>query len=107
MLDENETDKDASLRDHIMLTEANQNAIIYAYTKQANEINIRKSNIYVIYIYDEADTDLKVGDEIISINNININKKEDITNILNNSNKDDTLSILVKNNGNEFERYAK
>ena len=88
VLDENETDKDA-------------------YTKAGKEINIKESNIYVIYIYDEADTDLKVGDEIISINNININKKEDITNILNNSNKGDTLSILVKNNGNEFERYAK
>lgn len=107
VLDENETDKDASLRDHIMLTEANQNAIIYAYTKAGKEINVKKSNIYVIYIYDEADTNLKVGDEIISINNININKKEDITNILNNSDKGDTLSILVKNNGNEFERYAK
>ena len=50
VLDENETDKDASLRNHIMLTEANQNAIIYAYTKAGKEINIRKSNIYVIYI---------------------------------------------------------
>lgn len=107
VLDENETDKDTYIRDHIMLEEANQNAITYAYKKAGKEVKVIKSSIYVIYVYDEADTNLKVGDEIISINSINIGTKEDIAKILNDSNIGDTLNIIVKNNGETLERFAK
>lgn len=107
VLNANETDKDDYIRNHIMLTEANQNAILYAYQKAGKDIKINKSSIYVIYIYDEANTDLKVGDEIISINNININKKEDITSILEKSKEGDKLNIIVKNDNEKIERYAK
>lgn len=107
VLSSNETDKDAYIRDHLMLQEANQNAIIYAYNKAGADVLIKKSSIYVIYVYDEANTNLKIGDEIISINGINISTKEDITFILNDLSVGDNLSILVKNNGETIERFAK
>ena len=50
VLDENETDKDASLRDHMMLTEANQNAIYMHIQKQAKKLILGKA-IYMLFIF--------------------------------------------------------
>ncbi len=100
---DNETIEENDYRNHLLLEEANQNAIMVAFDK-ANlnyEINNRKVNI--IYIYNQADTDLKIGDQIIEINGVKINSKEEA---LNEINKSDNIKFKVINNGVEYERYA-
>ena len=65
------------------------------------EVNNRKVNI--IYVYEEADTDLKIGDQIVEINGVKINSKEEA---LNEISKSDIIKFKVINNGVIYERYA-
>lgn len=95
-----------SLRDKIFMDESISNAIYVAYTKANKEINTLSNKLLVTYIDSNADTDLIVGDEIISINNINTNNKEEISYILNNLNVGSKLNIKVINNEKEYDRYA-
>ena len=65
------------------------------------EISDRKVNI--IYIYEKADTDLKIGDQIIEVNGVKINSKEEA---LEEISKYDSIKFKVINDGVEYERYA-
>lgn len=94
------------MRDKILMDESISNAIYVAYNKANKEIEILSNKLIVTYITETADTNLIVGDEIISINNKSINSKEDITNIVNSSSIGNKLNITVINNEKEYERYA-
>ena len=74
----NETEKETKFRDQVMLNEANQEAIILAYTKANQEIKIIDKHLYITYIEEGAKTDLKIGDEILKINNLKITDLEDV-----------------------------
>ena len=94
------------MRDKILMDESISNAIYVAYTKANNEIEILSNKLLVTYINSNADTNLIVGDEIISINNNIVNNREEITDIVNNSNVGNKLNIKVINNEKEYDRYA-
>lgn len=90
---------DFEFRDVIMLKEAYSNAIYLGYVKANKEVKIKSEKIYVNNIFEEADTSLKVGDEILEVNNIKINNKEDIDNIVRTFNVGDNLKIkIIRNN---------
>lgn len=103
------TRKDLGLQGRISNESSHNNAVITAY-KYANKIN---SNITINYelqsltIYDTNSNNLKIGDEIIKINNesITTNSYEDYLSNLNlyNNNKyiKNTNSILTIKRGNE------
>lgn len=103
---ENETDETYLLRDKILMEESISNAISVAYNYANKDIKVTENKLYVTYIVKEANTDLKVGDEIKKINNIQVESKSDISNIIENSEMDDKLSLIVENNGIEYTRYA-
>ena len=94
------------LRDKILMEESISNSIYNAYKKANKEIKIKSDKFLVTYITKESNTNLEVGDDIISINNININSKEDISNIVKNLNIGEKLNIKVLNNEKEYNRYA-
>lgn len=102
----NETEEDCNLRGKIMMNEANLNAVIVAYKKADKKYLIKEKKIIVTYINNDARTNLKIGDEIISINNININSKEEISKIINNKKENDQIKIIVKNKGKYINKYA-
>lgn len=105
---DNETEKDSILRNKIMLKEANNSAVIYSYKKAGKNIDVSYNGIYVTYIFsDIADTDLKVGDKIIAIDEKNITTKEDVYDIINNKNVGDIVNIKVLHDKEEFTRTAK
>lgn len=106
VLGKTETDKDAYVRDHLMLEEANQNAVIYAYQKAGKEVNLSNTKVYAIYIYDEARTDLKVGDQILEVNDIKIDNKQMLVKEVHKYNVGDKLKIKVINDGKEYLRTA-
>lgn len=103
----NETEEEAEFRGKMALKESIQNAKLNAYKKADKEFTVKNTKNYVIYIYEEAKTNLKVGDEIIKIDNTSINSKKDINNYINKLNKNDEITILVLNNNKEYERKAK
>ena len=99
----NETVEENDYRNHLLLEEANQNAIMVAFDKANLEYEVNNRKVNIIYIYEEADTDLKIGDQIIEVNGVKINSKEEA---LNEISKCDNIKFKVINNGIEYERYA-
>ena len=100
---DNETFQENNFPNKILLEEANQNAIIVAFDKAGLDYEVTNRKVNIIYIYEEADTDLKIGDVITEINGIEINSKEEALNTIKES---DELSIKVINDGVEYTRYA-
>lgn len=102
----NETEKDSNYRGLMMLKEASDNATILAYSKANKKYKIKKQEMYVTYIDEDAKTNLKISDQIVSINEIKINSKEEINKIIKNSKVGDKLKIKVINNNREYIKYA-
>lgn len=99
----NETMKQNNYRNRLMLNEANQVATIVAYKLANKEIKISNTDFYVTYIYKEADTDLKIGDQIKKINGNEIKEYSDLNDYINTNRK---LDIEVENNNKTYNRTA-
>ena len=103
----NESEKDSNLRSKLILKEADNSAVIYSYNKANKNISVTYNGVYVTYIYgDIANTDLKVGDKIIAIDNVNIKSKNDIYEYIKSKNINDKINIKVINDNEIFNRYA-
>jgi len=103
---QNTTTEADYFRNHILLKEANQNAIEVAYKNADLEVQKDNTELYVTYIFEEANTDLKVSDKILAINNHKINSQSDLKTIVNNLKEGDIVEILVENNDKEITRTA-
>ena len=90
----------------IYLNEGIDNAIISAFNESDYNINITKEILDVIYISDNADTDIEVGDTIIKINDKHINSFKDVREYINTLKEKEKVKVLVNNNGKEIERKA-
>ncbi len=101
------TDSEVSFRNHLMLEEANQDALIYAYLKAGKQVNILKEEAYVTYIDNLADTDLEIGDKIISINGNTLESKQNLFEMIQSSTISEKLKIQVEKNGKIEEKYAR
>lgn len=104
---DNETMSEASYRDKLLLEEANNNAIIVSYTKAGKKIEMANEHLFVIYVDENSDTDLKIGDEILEVDNIKITSKQQLDDIMITKNIDDKVVIKVKRNNKEVECYGK
>lgn len=104
---ENETMADADYRNHLLLNEANNNAIIVGYTFANKKIEISNEHLYIIYVDKMADTDLKIGDEILQIDGINIVNKEQLYLVIADKNIGDNILFKVKRNNKEITCYGK
>ena len=81
-LDENDTAKDMWKREKMYLDEANNSAVISAYTEAGEDIKINKEVLQILYIDKDSKTDLKIGDIIEKIDGVTLNAFEDIKDIL-------------------------
>lgn len=100
-LDENDNSKDMWEREQLYLKEANDNAIINAYRLAGEKINVNKEIFQVLYVDRIAETNLKIGDEIISIDGKSIVSYNDIQNAASNKNVGDKINIKVRRNNKE------
>jgi len=105
-LNNNETREDLMVRDKLYLEQANQSAILTAYSNTDHFYEIDDSKPYVIYIEESSDTDLKIGDIILDIDGKKINSLEDITDYLTDKQVGDKLNINVLNDNKKYIRYA-
>ena len=94
------------MRDKVLMHESISNATYVAYKKANKYIKELSNKIVIIYITESSNSDLKVGDEIISINNEYVYNKDDVTNIVNKLSVGSKVDIKVKNNNKEYTRYA-
>ena len=104
---DNETIKDADYRNKLLLNEANNNATLVAYSYANKNISVKKQSLYITYVDGEAETDLKIGDELLKINNIDIVDKSQLDSIIKEKNIDSNLDFSVKRDDNIVECSAK
>lgn len=92
-----ESVEEIDLRNKVMLDNSYQNAIFVAYNKAGKEIKINDSKNIVVAT--TIDNNLEIGDEIISVNGIDIYNVEQLKEIINNSEVNSNLNIkLIRNN---------
>lgn len=94
------------MRERLYLQESMDNAIINAYQKASKEINIKSIINNVSYISEESETDLKVGDQIISVNDINISSITELKEIVEKLNENEKVNLKIKRKGKEHDTYA-
>ena len=103
---DNETDKEYYERDRLYLEESISNAVISAYKLANKDVKISNNYLYVGYILDDSNTDLLVGDSIISIDGVKVSTKEEINKLLRKKKSKDKINIKVIHDSKEYNRYA-
>ena len=103
---ENETVEDINFRNRIWLNQTNNIATYVAYNRAGKTIKEKTVKNYVFYLDENAKTDLRVGDEIISISDNEISDIDEFKKIVNSRNVGDKVTIRVRRNNKEYERYA-
>ncbi|MBE6144286.1 MAG: PDZ domain-containing protein [Firmicutes bacterium] len=103
---ENETIEDAYYRDHLLLEESINNAIIVGFSKAGKQVEITSSSLLVTYVDLDSETNLKIGDEIISVNGIEINNSKDISEVLKNKKAGDQIYLQVLEDNKELTKVA-
>ncbi len=81
----------------ILLEEANTNAVIVAYNKALEEVIISDEKVYVTHIFEEANTTLELGEQILAVDDILIDNKEHLFEVLSNYQLGDTIKIKTNN----------
>lgn len=104
-MDEEEID-DVYLRDSLMLKSANNLAIKQAFTKASKEVEIVENKLFITYIDKLANTDLKIGDQIIKADNTKIKNKEQLLEFIKNKGENKTINFEVINNNKKYNRVA-
>lgn len=102
---DNEEMADSLKRDRISLYESISNAKSVAYKYVNKPLEIEKTTYYVTYISSSSDTDLKIGDELISIDGHDFTP-DIVDEYLNTLEEGTKVSIKVKNSDKEYTRYA-
>lgn len=91
----------------ISMREGAKDAVEIAYKKAGLEVTESNKKTAVIYRNEDADTDLKVGDTIDSINSNKMTNFDSLSKYLAEFKVGDKLTIKVTNNDKKYTRYAK
>lgn len=89
------------------LNEGIDNAIISAFREAGYGLKINEIINKVMYISDEADTNIELGDRLLEINDYKVNTLDDVKKYVNTLNENDIVNIKVLNDNKEYVRYAK
>lgn len=99
---DNEEDmEDISFRGNIDLLNSNDNAIKNAYLKANKSYNIIKTRMFIYYIDKKSKSDLKVGDELLSLENESISDLNKFNEKLSSYKENDQVTLLVKRDNKE------
>lgn len=82
ILYDNETMQDVLLRDHLLLEESLSNAVVVGFEKAKKEVKKKSEKVYVSYKMEDANATLKVGDQIVKVNGIEVKNKEHLSEII-------------------------
>ncbi len=104
---ENETIEDANKRDKLYLEQSKDYATVVAMDAANISYQISNKLNYVSYISNEAETDLKVGDDIKKCNNVEIADINEISKIVQDSKIGDIIEFEVLRDKKEVKATAK
>ena len=77
------------------------NATILAYKTAGKKVDITREVNNIVYIADEADTDLEIYDELLTADGKSISTVENLREIVESKSAGDTISFTVSRNGKE------
>ena len=104
---DNETIEEKNYRNKMLLEEANDTSLLVAYKHSDVNYKVTNNKVYITYIDASAQTDLKIGDQIIKIDNQKITDKNSLLSYITSKNIKDKVIIEVKDiNGNKKTRKA-
>ena len=104
-IDKNDSVDDMWKREKMYMQEANDNAIISAFREANEKIVLHSEKLTVLYIDEGSTTSLKAGDIILSINNVKINKFEDIKEILKDFEIGDKVNVVFQRDDSVMDGY--
>lgn len=104
---ENEDLNDYFTRNKLYLEQSKSLAKIAALEAAEKEYEITKQYNHIAYIDEKAQTDLKIGDEIISIEGIDAIEQDTIKEYINSKEIGDTINIKVERDKKEIDCTAK
>lgn len=93
-------------RERLYLEEANDFAILNAYKLADKKITMKSMSYKVAYINKDSDTDVLVGDELISVNGVSVSNNREYKDYLKTLNVGTKLDIKVKRDEKEKDCYA-
>lgn len=102
----NETSSDIELRSKVYLEYSKQAAIKTAYLNANKNFIVKDNKFYIVFIDEKADTDLKIGDIIKTIDGKNINEMDEYRKIISNKNIGDKVLLTVERNEKIIDAYA-
>ena len=105
-IDNEEDVKDIDNREKLYLEEANNHAILNAYKLAGKTINMKESSYKVIYVNKDSDTNIIVGDKLVSVNGVKITNNLEYKKYLQTLEVGTKLEIKVERNNKEIDCYA-
>ena len=104
---DNETIEEKNYRNKMLLEEGNDTALLAAYKHSDINYEIKNNKVYITYIDELAKTDLKIGDQIIKVDNQEISDKQTLLAYIASKEINDKVTIKVKDiDGNNKIRKA-
>ena len=97
---------DIEFRNNMWMNQVNSNAIYVAFNALGKEVKLKENKNYVSYITEQAKTDLKIGDEVISVDDIKITDIDNLKEIVSGKSVGDKVSINVRRGSKKIKRYA-
>ncbi len=93
-------------RNKVYLNEINSNAIIVSFNALDKKYEITDNQVTIIHVYNYADTNVKTGDEVLSIENINVKDFNEFAQIIDSLNVGTKVNMKVLRNGRELDAYG-
>ncbi len=103
---ENESYEEIIERDKLSLLEVNKYSTMVAYKYANKKCEVVSEDVTIYYVSEEADTSLRIGDVIISINDIKIENSSQVQSIIGSLNINDKINIKIKRDEKEKSAYA-
>lgn len=93
-------DEDASnynYRERYYFTSSIDAATLVAFEKAGKKVQVSSSKFLIIYIEKNANVELKIGDEILKVNGVNVTSYENMLKYINESNNNVKITVKRKN----------
>ena len=104
---DNETIEEKNYRNKMLLKEGNDTALLVAYKHSDIDYKITNNKVYITYIDDLAQTNLKIGDQIIKVDNQKIKDKNSLFANIASKHIGDEISLeVIDINGDKKQRKA-
>lgn len=93
-------------RERLYLEESIDTATINAYKKANKNIDVTGTNNLVSYIASDAKTNLKIGDNIVSINDSKINSLKELKSLVSSLDENVKVKVKVRRDNKDIDAYA-